>query len=544
MIIKITGGAGTGKTWLINQLKEKHPDWIITSTTWVSALLTDSQSYHSKLRLPINFEHKEYPLHFKVHKTIIIDEASMLSRKQLYALRNIYPNCDFILVGDWNQLKPIDGEEIRKEDVHYTFELTVNHRQTDNWLIMFLNNLFSYTITQEMVSFIESRTITREEAIANRWLTLYYHNGKEESSHHNGIIQHRRDISYDINKYSIGCLLMAHNIYHSEDGLACFKPKDAKWINNNIYKVVERHPNFLRLLDEKRNKYINIKYEHLNWFELAYACSIHKIQGTTIENSPVVINLDSLKYCDNSSDDVIRLLYVALSRVKDKNQLYFIGKLPYINCYIKSPVLADFKADNQYILDEDSIENILNNENLIMKSIIETSKLINSSFFNQSPSKTALTQKRVPILYTLYRGAKIGTLLKVSDHSLRKYVKNHPESTVESILQHYRPDLFCITPNYVFEPKNDEPTTIDEIKSLEEKLAISEAKNTELEKKLYYKAEMEKIREYENMSIKKLQSIIHSNSNNNYAISALYSNMKFMKENNIDLDSVEETELI
>jgi ATP-dependent exoDNAse (exonuclease V) alpha subunit len=95
------------------------PKLIVGSTTWVSGLLINSPTYYRNLRLKVNFE-KEIirllPNKRKKYHTVIIDEASMLSKVKLDWLQKSYPTYTFILVGDWNQLSPVRRAYIRQSN--------------------------------------------------------------------------------------------------------------------------------------------------------------------------------------------------------------------------------------------------------------------------------------------------------------------------------------------------------------------------------------------------------------------------------------------
>ena len=91
--IFITGGAGTGKSYTLNRLKEIYKDeLVVTSTTGISALNVNGQTLHSWAGIgiankPIEFivkKIKNNPILFKqliLCKKLAIDEISMLDNK-------------------------------------------------------------------------------------------------------------------------------------------------------------------------------------------------------------------------------------------------------------------------------------------------------------------------------------------------------------------------------------------------------------------------------------------------------------------------------
>jgi ATP-dependent exoDNAse (exonuclease V) alpha subunit len=128
-VIIVMGSAGTGKTHLIKKLC-KETGLKPTATTWAAASLTSGETYYRADRLNARFLNTEAKVIKKSHKVCIIDEASMLSQEKFDWLLTKYPNRKWILIGDWNQLPPVDGTAINISK-YPIIELTKQFRFAD-----------------------------------------------------------------------------------------------------------------------------------------------------------------------------------------------------------------------------------------------------------------------------------------------------------------------------------------------------------------------------------------------------------------------------
>lgn len=175
----ITGGAGTGKSYLLQQIKQYYPFLTLTSTTGVSAININGQTVHSWAGVGIckhsiesvansimknGVKYKQLAL----CKMLAIDEISMLKSetmeyidKVLKIVRNNnapFGGIQTILIGDFFQLPPVvrDNEHPNRklQDSDYCFNcstwkdlnlvpvvLKEVKRQTDKEFVKVLNNL-------------------------------------------------------------------------------------------------------------------------------------------------------------------------------------------------------------------------------------------------------------------------------------------------------------------------------------------------------------------------------------------------------------------
>ena len=169
--IFITGGAGTGKTYVLNQLKNHYEDKLhITSTTGVSAVNISGQTIHSWAGIGIANKPIEKTIKYIKHNKVLykqillaellaIDEISMLDDNTFDYLNKVlkgvrenpapFGGIQLILVGDFFQLGPINDEdnnpcfksESWKELNIYPITLKKVIRQTDVNFIKALNNI-------------------------------------------------------------------------------------------------------------------------------------------------------------------------------------------------------------------------------------------------------------------------------------------------------------------------------------------------------------------------------------------------------------------
>ena len=188
----ITGPAGTGKSFLLNYIKEEYRDnsLHVTASTGISAINVGGQTLHSWAGLglgnmPINEILRNICSAKGIHmrkkltaaKMLAIDEISMISanifdllNELLKAVRNSrepFGGIQLILFGDFLQLPPVNRENC---ETFFCFEsnawaeadidmvvLKEIYRQSDHELVNMLNNLRFGDVTKHDIELLRSR---------------------------------------------------------------------------------------------------------------------------------------------------------------------------------------------------------------------------------------------------------------------------------------------------------------------------------------------------------------------------------------------------
>ena len=331
--VLVNGMAGTGKTWLTKELIRLYPGVFgrVGSTTWVSARLIgeDITTFYKVLRLNLKSIRDE-KIHRNTKGNIIIDECSMLSRENLQNIRRKFPRLNILLVGDMRQLKPVTGTPVTPGDVDRVLTLTVQHRHTDPMLHRFIEGILSGKIPAECRAAIIKNKLTVYEAAARNLQCLVYHNGipSLDGYFDNGREQYNGMTKKE--KWTTGARLIASTRLELEatdsegNPKFLYSPADAWWKNNTEAVVKEFSADRSLLVSETvSGKDFLINPGELDFWRLAEAKTVHKVQGQTIEGK-IAINLNSIMYCKGGPDMLARLLYVAVSRVRENSNNYFI----------------------------------------------------------------------------------------------------------------------------------------------------------------------------------------------------------------------------
>ncbi len=206
----ITGSAGTGKTYLLNQyiqyLKERKVYPSVVAPTGIAASHLNGQTIHSFFGLGIrdfaddwfidSLQEKKYlNERFRKLKILIVDEVSMISPEIFSAMDKILKAFKFsnepfggiqvILSGDFFQLPPISREKkfkrfawqapIWKELNLNTCYLEEKFRQTDDKLISILDDIRSGQISEETHTYLQDQ-YQKDLNISFRPTKLYTHN--------------------------------------------------------------------------------------------------------------------------------------------------------------------------------------------------------------------------------------------------------------------------------------------------------------------------------------------------------------------------------
>lgn len=428
--IIVTGRPGTGKTYLINKLKEQSADFKYSAATWVAAQLTNSETYYRVLKIKPNFEKEtKIKIHPNTYGTLLIDEASMLSLNQYLILKKMYPHLRFILVGDWDQLLPVNGEPINGD--FNVYELKTNYRSKDPDLLNLLEAIVNNN-NQYVKDVIKTRTI-EEHKIPEGAIHIYWHNRSSDYIKETGRIENG---SRNLNFFKTGSKLIAAKVIfvdiendrseiELENTAPVYAPNGSWWMNNEIVEIIGskggdiyvKRPN---VNDGKDKRTISL--EDRKFFFNGEYLTAHKVQGQTIRGN-IVIHLESFNK-NKDLNETSRLLYVAISRATSLNSVYFVGRLSkVVNFYYsKLSLFNDAVSINQ-----EDLLNTLSYE--FLQSYIYNiygNVCKNSEFkFNR---QLRIPKKWLVILgdQTLRRQEKCA-ILKISRPTLSKINKRLPE---------------------------------------------------------------------------------------------------------------------
>ncbi len=376
----ITGSAGTGKSFLLNKLKEIFKDYItITATTGIASQNVHGTTYH--LWSGVHVFQYEFPeIIWKCYRKNIvncnllaIDEISMMSAFQLEYLdrlfkiirKNNYPfgGIQVIFIGDFFQLPPVaTKEEINKYPNKQSFcfesqtwsELNLNpiylskiYRQTNLNFSRILNNFRKGCLTPEDIETIKSRQISKKlvenklhifplknqadnynkqqlDKISSQEFYFESIDKIDKQQIKNGITQETilKKINKNIQAQEIitlkkGCRVMClrnystENIYNGSLGTVIDLDEKSVTVRFDKGQISRLRKEFFAYFENET--YMGGRFQIP--LKLAYATTIHKSQGLTLEEAVI----------DCEDAFAPGQVYVALSRVKSLENLYITG---------------------------------------------------------------------------------------------------------------------------------------------------------------------------------------------------------------------------
>jgi len=193
--IFLTGGAGVGKSYLTKDLIKKYPrNLVVLAPTGIAAVNVGGQTIHSFFEFSRNLSKLNslsYPKKKLIQKTdlIIIDEISMVSKKLFDKINERLFEVDYkgklLIVGDFYQLPPVNVEEegwaFESKWWKYwefeTIELTEIKRTNHKKFSEVLLKLRDATFDEEDIEFIAQ--MKNNKHLKNRNLTFLYSTNKK-----------------------------------------------------------------------------------------------------------------------------------------------------------------------------------------------------------------------------------------------------------------------------------------------------------------------------------------------------------------------------
>ncbi len=365
--IFITGSAGTGKSYILNQLRNDFPNMVITASTGAAAINVSGTTIHSYAGIGIGDRPADdiaWSLRQDTRRNILycsllaIDEISMLSAETLDLIDEVFQivrqsklpfgGIQVIVIGDFLQLPPV-GEE-----AHFAFESKAWNFETVLLEKVYRQNDAEFLASLAKIRFGESAEIP-SYPVDPHAIRLFALN--------------RLADAYNLDKLrALTTKQQYYEAYDSGDpkGIStiyknCLAPKDLYLkvgarvmllvnkldmglVNGSIGEVInaedEVEVRFDNGIVETFGKEIvaRIMIDKVEIarriqipFRLAWGISIHKSQGLTLDK--VYIDAQGIFECGQA--------YVALSRVRTKEGLSIVNLRPEL-------IMANSKAVEFY----------------------------------------------------------------------------------------------------------------------------------------------------------------------------------------------------
>lgn len=373
----LTGSAGTGKTYVLNQfirhLKDARIKVAVTASTGVAATHIKGRTIHSwsgigvkdvltKRDLTGIRKNKTFKKQFEKTKVLIIDEISMLHKKQISAIDEVLRYCtdslepfggmQVVLCGDFFQLPPIGQYGERSSDKfafmsHAWLNLQLNicyltkqYRQSDNRLHQILDEIRTGNVSAQSKEWLkESSATTFDAAIVPT--KLYTHNEDVDFINNNHLAELPGKTRYFKAKTSgekplvetLKKTVLTPNKLAMRIGAKVMFVKnntDKGYINGTLGEVIEYSELGFPVVQTIDKKKIIANTEEWSFedekgrvlasyrqipLRLAWAITVHKSQGMTLDAA----ELDLSKTFERGQG------YVALSRLRDIEHLRLLG---------------------------------------------------------------------------------------------------------------------------------------------------------------------------------------------------------------------------
>jgi len=372
----LTGSAGTGKTYILNEyiiyLKSRKIYPTIVAPTGIAASHLGGQTIHSLFSLGIRneidesfiqnlLEKKYLQMRFSKLRVLIIDEISMVSPFIFSAMDSIlkafkkndkaFGGIQVILSGDFFQLPPISRT---KENKRFAWQspawreldlqtcyLEKKFRQNDDVLISILDEIRSGQISSTTYDALNSR-INISLDTAFKPTKLYTHN-LDVDKINNDELDKIDSPAYNFHYTSQGTKKNIEKIFKSslvQEDMTLKKDAVVMFIKNNLEKgyingttgIVIGFSKDENLPIVKLSNGYTVKVPLEDWsiendkgtitakvsqlpLKLAWAITIHKSQGMTLDSAQI----------DLSKTFEVGQGYVALSRIKNIEGLQLIG---------------------------------------------------------------------------------------------------------------------------------------------------------------------------------------------------------------------------
>lgn len=394
--VYLTGSAGTGKTYLLNQyieyLRVREVALAITASTGIAATHVGGQTIHSWSGIGIRNQvtpkdleqiskNRQTASRIRAVQVLIIDEISMLSGKVLSGISDImkhfrsnqapFGGAQVILSGDFFQLPPVSREALSNRD-KFAFMapiwvqsnlkicyLTQQFRQGRDTLAVVLTEIRSQDVSDDSIDRLREKM--EEEAHEESPIKLYTHNADVDAMNIKRLQENKHPAKtfYAETKGKSNLIdslrqsvLAAPELELKLEARVMFVKNNPErgYYNGTIGVIVdfEDETDFpiVKLEDDRRilakpeewnvtdeKETILASYKQIP-LRLAWAITVHKSQGMTLEKAEV----------DLSKTFEAGQGYVALSRLKSWDGLSLTGINP---ASLRLDALA-VKADKRF----------------------------------------------------------------------------------------------------------------------------------------------------------------------------------------------------
>jgi riboflavin synthase len=377
----LTGYAGTGKTFVIKKVLEAlgyatppnifadKPNYAVATALAGKAVKNFRESVAGisiEMTTIAGVKNvSKYRQLFAGASTIVIDEFSMVSLQDLAFLFKLNPEARYIFIGDSNQLPAIGLDVLNRledEELLVPIKLTIPKRQgADSGIFLDSMEVIEGRVPQ--FSHDDSRVYynsdnhewTIEEIIANNPNADVFLTTSNGAKNLINEIKHAEVIGRTSQENWLN--FDGRNFYAAGDKLIVGKNNpDTGFMNGDIFTVVFEEGDF-HLRDVNGNKALleDNRWEPFNGetfdfqkhkAELGFAITVHKSQGSTIQNVVSILGYSPLQSRN--------ILYTALTRAKESHVLYMPSQR-LLEEYLETKV--SYQAIDIDLLDLDVLEN-------------------------------------------------------------------------------------------------------------------------------------------------------------------------------------------
>lgn len=363
----VTGEAGSGKSYIIRHFMKSRDakKFPVLASTGAAAVLVGGRTFHSFMGLGImeggvdatvERARLDRPLRKRLREAegFIVDEISMLSGTTLQAAERICRMCReleepwgglrVIAVGDFAQLPPVQAgysarswaflDPVWQMTNFQSIVLRQNMRSGDSEFLTILNDIRRGKVNDSVETFLNRKTISPDEIFEGTRLfprrnqTEAYNNREldklpGEATCFPSVYSGKEKAIEQLKKHSP----LPDELYLKTNALVMLRQNDPKqrWVNGSTgyVRVISKSEISIELLNGRMIKVEPTSFSMLSAegvpiaavtnfpLSLAYAATIHKAQGMTLDR--LLVNLNALWEPGQA--------YVALSRVVDPHHL-------------------------------------------------------------------------------------------------------------------------------------------------------------------------------------------------------------------------------